>query len=222
MEGGLDKTLYSGSHLLYLLSTMRADTHQRAIEAFRRHGGILRTKDVLALGIHPRTLYRLRDDGVLEQLSRGVYRLAAMPELAHPDLVTVALRVPRAVVCLVSALAYHEATSEIPHEVHIALPRGTSVPRLAHPPLRVYHFSGAAMTEGVEEVQLDGVPVRVFGLAKTVVDCFRFRNKLGLDVALEALSEAIRHKGVQPAEVLHYARLCRIEKVILPYLEAMR
>ncbi len=200
---------------------MRTDTHQRAIEAFRRHGGILRTKDVLALGIHSRTLYRLRDDGVLEQLSRGVYRLAALPELAYPDLVTVALRVPRAVVCLVSALAYHEATSEVPHEVHIALPRGTNVPRTAHPPLRVYHFSGAAMTEGIEEVELDGVPVRVYGLAKTVADCFRFRNKLGLDVALEALSDA-RRKGVQPTEVLHYARLCRVESVILPYLEAMR
>ena len=155
-------------------------------------------------------------------MSRGVYRLAAMPVLTHPDLVTVALRVPRGVLCLVSALAYHDATSEVPHEVQIALPRRTKAPKLDHPPLRVFWFSGPALTEGVQIVKVDGVDMRVYDLPKTVADCFRFRNKLGLDVAVDALNQAVRHKGVRPADVLRYARLCRIESVILPYLEAIQ
>ncbi len=201
---------------------MDANPNSHAVEVFQEHGGLLRTKEALELGIHPRTLYRLRDQGVVDQISRGVYRLASLPELAHPDLVTVALRVPRAVVCMVSALSYHDATGEVPHEVQIALPRGTKSPRLDHPPLRVFRFSGPALAEGIEVVQLDGVDVRIYSLAKTVVDCFRFRNKLGTDVAIEALGEAIRRKGVRPSEILRYARGCRIESVILPYLEAIR
>ncbi|MGM0577600.1 MAG: type IV toxin-antitoxin system AbiEi family antitoxin domain-containing protein [Myxococcota bacterium] len=201
---------------------MSNEPASRAVEAFRTHGGILRTKDVLKLGVHPRTLYRLRDEGVIERVSRGVYRLAAMPDLAHPDLVTVALRVPRAVVCLVSALAYHDATNEVPHEVQIALPRSTKTPRIDHPPVRVFWFSGPALSEGVEIVKVDGVEVRIYDLPKTVVDCFRFRNKVGLDVAVDALDQAVRRKGVRPADVLRYARLCRIESVILPYVEAIQ
>ena len=200
---------------------MNAETTRRAIDSFRERGGVLRTRDAFAAGIHPRTLYRLRDDGVIEQVSRGVYRLAEMPPLAYPDLVTVALRVPRAVICLISALAYHDATSEVPHEVHIALPRRTKPPRLDHPPLRVFWFSGAAMSEGIETVEVDGVEARVYDLPKTVVDCFRFRNKLGLDVAIDALNRAVHDNKVRPAELLRYARLCRIESVILPYLEAI-
>jgi len=194
----------------------------RAVQVFRERGGMLRTKEALELGVHPRVLYRLRDQGVIEQVSRGVYRLAAMPDLANPDLVVVALRVPRAIVCLLSALAYHDATEEVPHEVHIALPRGTRAPRIEHPPIRVFWFSGPALSEGVEVVKVDGVQARIYDLPKTVVDCFRFRNKLGLDVAVDALDQAVRRKGVRPAEVLRYARLCRIESVILPYVEAIR
>lgn len=201
---------------------MASAAPNRAIELFRQHDGILRTKEALELGIHPRTLYQLRDDGVLDRVSRGVYRLAALPELTQPDLVTVALRVPRAVVCLVSALAYHEATTEVPHDVQIALPPRTQTPRLSHPPVRVFWFSGAALTGGIEVARIDGVDVRVYALAKTVVDCFRFRNKLGLDVAIEGLTQAVQRKGVRPADVLRFARLCRIQSVILPYVEAIQ
>jgi predicted transcriptional regulator of viral defense system len=206
---------------MYFLS-MSPDASRHAVEAFRANGGILRTKQALELGIHPRTLYRLRDDGILETVSRGVYRLVDLPDLTHPDLVTVAVRVPRAVICLVSALAFHDATTEVPHEVQIALPRGTKTPQLDHPPLRVFRFSGPALTEGVETVRLDGVDVRIYVLAKTVVDAFRFRNKLGVDVAVEALSLAVNRHGVKPAELLRYARACRVESVMLPYLEAIQ
>lgn len=201
---------------------MSRERESTAIELFRQHGGVLRTQDALNRGIHPRTLYQLRDEGVLIPVSRGIYRLAELPEYSQPDLLTVALRVPRAVICLVSALAYHEATNEIPHEVQIALPRRTKAPRLDFPPTRVFWFSGPALSEGIDVESIDGVDVRIYNLPKTVVDCFRFRNKLGLDVATEALNQAIKSKGVPPSEILRYARLCRIKSVILPYVEAIQ
>jgi predicted transcriptional regulator of viral defense system len=201
---------------------MSRDSDDRAIEAFREHAGLMQTKDALDLGIHPRTLYRLRDEGVVIQVSRGIYRLASLPPLSQPDIAAVALRVPRAVICLSSALAYHDVTSEIPHEVQIALPRRTKTPRLDFPPIRVFWFSGPALSEGIDVVEIDGVDIRIYDLPKTVVDCFRFRNKIGLDVAIAALNEAIKRKGVHPAELLRYARLCRIESVLLPYLEAIQ
>lgn len=201
---------------------MRSTPSERAIELFRTHGGLLRTGVAMRLGIHPRTLYRMCQEGQVEQISRGVFRLASLPGMAYPDLSVTALRVPRAVICLVSALAFHEATEEVPHEVQIALPRRTKSPTLDFPPLRVFWFSGPALTDGIETVTLDGVPVRVYDLPKTVVDCFRFRNKLGLDVAVDALNEAVRQKGTQPSDLLRYARRCRIEKVMLPYIQAIR
>ena len=201
---------------------MSRDADERAIEAFREHAGLMQTRDALDLGIHPRTLYRLRDEGVVIQVSRGIYRLASLPPLSQPDIAAVALRVPRAVICLTSALAYHDVTSEVPHEVQIALPRRTKTPRIDFPPIRVFWFSGPALSEGIDVVEIDGVNVRVYDLPKTVVDCFRFRNKIGLDVAIAALKEAIKRKGVRPAELLRYARLCRIEGVLLPYLQAIQ
>ena len=168
-------------------------TTKAAIRAFRENGGLLRTKEVLAHGVHPRTLYQMREEGLLDQVSRGIYRLASFPSLSQPDLVTVALRVPKAVICLISALAFHEATTEIPHEVYVALPRRTKSPRLDYPPVRVFWFSGPALAEGVQVVKLDGVRLRIYDLPKTVVDCFRFRNKIGLDVAVGALNEAVKN-----------------------------
>jgi predicted transcriptional regulator of viral defense system len=194
---------------------------ETALAAFRRHGGILSTSDALRLGIHARTLYALRDSGALEQLSRGLYRLADLPPLSNPDLVIVARRVPQAVVCLISALAFHELTTQIPHAVDIALPPRTAKPVLEFPPLRVFWFSGLAWSEGVEVRRLDGVPVRVYDAAKSVVDCFKYRNKLGLDIALEALRFYRQRRGFTVDTVLHYARVCRVEHVMRPYLEAI-
>jgi predicted transcriptional regulator of viral defense system len=194
---------------------------ETALAAFRRHGGILSASDALRLGIHARTLYALRDSGALEQLSRGLYRLADLPPLSNPDLVIVARRVPRAVVCLISALAFHELTTQIPHAVDIALPPHTAKPVLEFPPLRVFWFSGLAWSEGVEVRRLDGVPVRVYDAAKSVVDCFKYRNKLGLDIALEALHFYRQRRGFTVDTVLHYARVCRVEHVMRPYLEAI-
>lgn len=196
----------------------QAERHAETL--FRRHKGVLRTSKALTLGIHPRTLYRLRDSGRLIPISRGVYRLAGLPESSQPDLVVVATRVPQAVICLISALSFHGITTQVPHEVQIALPRGARQPRLDYPPIRVFRLTGRAFTEGIETHAVEHIPVRVYGPEKTIVDCFRFRNKVGLDVAIEALRLGKERKRISPRSLLHFARLCRMERVMLPYLEA--
>ena len=195
---------------------------RKVIEAFRRAGGVLRTAQALRVGVHQRDLYALRDAGVLEPLSRGVYRLAELPPLADPDLVTVATRMPKAVIALVSALHVHGLTTEIPHEVSIALPRGTARPRLGWPPLRVYRMSGAMFTSGIETHERDGVAIRVYGAAKTVADCFKVRNRLGIEVAIEALRTGIAERKFTPAQILRAAKLCRVNGIVRPYLEAVQ
>lgn len=200
--------------------TSSRDPLERAEAFFRRHRGILRTQEAVRFGIHPRTLRALHHAGVVEKLSRGLYRLAVLPPLAEPDLVTVALRVPRGVICLVSALAFHELTTQIPHEVSLAIARGAEPPRIEHPPVRIFWFSGRAFTAGVETHSVDGVPVRVYSAAKTVADCFKYRNKLGIDTAVEALRLYLRKKRRSLDELMQHARLCRVERVMRPYLEA--
>jgi predicted transcriptional regulator of viral defense system len=192
-----------------------------AVAHFNAQGGTLRTRDAILAGIHPRTLYRMRDEGDLERIDRGVYRLAELPPLGQPDLIPVALRVPEGVICLVSALDLHDLTTEIPHRVHVALRRGARAPRIEHPPLSVYWFSGEAFTEGIETLESDGVQIRVYSAAKTVADCFKYRNKLGLDVALSALKEYLRQTRGHTQELTRHARTCRVENVMRPYVEAL-
>jgi predicted transcriptional regulator of viral defense system len=194
---------------------------QVALDLFRQHGGILRTKEALKLGIHPRTLYALQDAGELDRLSRGLYRLTELPPLSHPDLIIVAHRLPRAVICLVSALAFHELTTQIPHTVDVALPAGSGQPVLNYPPLRVFKFSGPAWSEGIKTHKVDGSTVRIYCPEKTIADCFKFRRRIGLDVALEALRFYQQRIDFSVDELLKYARICRVEKIIRPYLEML-
>lgn len=194
---------------------------EAAAARFRERGGILRMAEALRAGIHRRTLYQLRDRGVLEQLSRGVYRLADSRPLGNPDLVAVSRRVPRGVVCLLSALAYHELTTEIPHEVYLAVPRESEPPQLDYPPVRVFRFGPKSFQEGIDTHELDGVPVRIYGPEKTIADCFKYRNKLGLDVALEALKAYFKRGRPDVAKLLRYAEACRVKNVMRPYLEAL-
>jgi predicted transcriptional regulator of viral defense system len=196
-------------------------TSVKAERAFRGRGGLLRTSEALRLGIHPRTLYGLRDAHRIVQLGRGLYRLADAPETEHLDLVTVAAKVPDGVICLISALSFHGITTEVPHEVYLAVRHGKEQPRLDYPPLRVFRFSDETLTAGVEKHKLEGVMVRLFNPAKTVADCFKFRHKIGVDVAVEALKLSLARGKARPAQILHYARLCRVERVIRPYLEAL-
>ena len=158
---------------------------------------------------------------MLLQLSRGLYRLADLPPLANPDLMIVALRLPQAVICLVSALAFHDLTTQVPHAVDVALHSGAGRPALDYPPLRTFWFSGPAWSEGVEVHQLDDTPVRIYGPEKTVADCFKFRHKLGMDIALEAARLYRKRKDFNIGTLLTYARICRVERVMRPYLEAI-
>jgi len=194
---------------------------KKAIDLFREQGGMLRTSEALRLGISPGTLYALRDAGTLERLARGLYRLAELPPLSNPDLIIVAEKIPQGVICLVSALAYHELTTQIPHAVDLALETGSKRPRSTFPPLRVFWFSGPAWSEGVEVHPLDGTPVRIYGPEKSVADAFKFRRKLGLDLAVETLQAYRRRPGFSADRLLHYARICRVEQVMSPYLEAL-
>lgn len=192
-----------------------------AIATFRGHGGVLRMSEALEAGISRKTLYAMRDEGVVERLSRGVYRLASMPGLEAPDLVAVTTRVPGGVVCLNSALAFHELTTQIPHAVGIAIPRGAEAPRIDYPPVNIYWFSGKAFTEGIETPTIDGREIRVYGPEKSIADAFKYRGKLGTDIALEALRTWRERRTATIERLLHYARICRVERIMRPYVEAM-
>lgn len=202
---------------------MKRDKRQsRARAAFRKAGGVLRTSQALRVGVHPRDLYALRDAGVLDVVSRGVYRLAELPPLAEPDLTAVATRVPKAVIAVISALHFHRLTTEIPHAVSIALPKGTSRPQLDWPPLRVYWFSGQLYTEGIESHKRDGVVIKVYSAARSVADCFRLRTRLGIEVAVDALRTGLEERKFTPAEVMTSAKRLRVANVVRPYLEALQ
>jgi len=205
----------------FLYLNNQGSRFDRAVSVFKKHGGIIRTALALRAGIHPSTLYAMRDAGTLEVVSRGVYRLAGNKPLGNPDLVTIATRVPNGVFCLISALAFHEITTQIPHEVHVALPRGAEEPRLDHPPIKTYRFSGEAFTEGVETHELDGVSVRIYNPEKTLADCFKFRNKVGLDTAVEGVRLYRERRIIKVDDLMRYAAICRVEKIIRPYLEAI-
>ena len=193
---------------------------KQAIEKIRGFGGAFRTSTALRHGIHPRTLYELRDNGVLEQLSRGTYRLSEQGPLSNPDLVTVASRVPQGVICLISALSFHEMTTQIPHSVSIALSRNMRKPAINYPPLKVYWYDEQCYQSGTEEHIIDGVAVKVYSPEKTLADCFKFRNKIGMDIVLEALKRYRERQHFKTKELLQYAGICRVENVIKPYLEA--
>jgi len=206
----------------YPMSSVNPDAMRAAAAVFKRSGGVLRTSTAIAQGVHPRTLYGMRDEGLLEQLSRGVYHLAALPLPEQPDVVAVMQRVPNGVISLVSALALHGLTTQIPHSVDVALERGAKRPRIDYPPIRVFSMSSASFTAGVDEMRIGGHPVPVFSVAKTIADCFKFRSRVGHDVAVEALREAIRTRRTTPGEVMQSARVDRVGAVVRPYLEALQ
>lgn len=200
---------------------MTKNAIDRAIKIFQDHHGILRTHQAIQLGIAPRTLYKMRDAGMILCESRGLYRLADMELGSNSDLVQVAMRIPKGVICLISALSFHNLTTQIPHQVYVALPIDAEKPRLEYPPLRIFWLSRKAYSSGIENHELDGIPVKIFGVEKTIADCFKFRNKIGSDIALEALRNYRKRREFNIETLLHYARIDRVERVIKPYIEAI-
>lgn len=193
----------------------------RATKIFLEHNGFLRTQQAIRLGIAPRTLYEMRDAGRLRREGRGLYRLVDTEPGSNTDLVQVALRIHKGVICLISALSFHGLTVHIPHQVYVALPIDAEKPRFEYPPLRIFWLSQKVYSAGIENHNLDGFPVKIYGIEKTIADCFKFRNKIGLDVALEALKDYRRQEAFNIGTLLHFARIDRVERIIKPYLEAI-
>lgn len=191
------------------------------IRKLARQKGLVRLRDAQARGIHPEYLRRLASRGELARVGRGLYALPDAEITEHHSLAEVAARVPQGVVCLLTALRVHDLGTQNPKSVWLAIDRKAALPRLKYPPLRIVRFSKPALTQGVEERRVEGVLVRLTTPARTVVDCFKYRNKIGLDVALEALRALRRRKDFTLDELWKYAALQRVARVMKPYLEAI-
>jgi predicted transcriptional regulator of viral defense system len=198
-----------------------AVTHTQKVLQLVRKYGWLRASDLADAGVPRVMLTRMAASGQLERAARGLYRLPDSGSSEHEGLVTVASKVPQAVVCLLSALQFHGLTTQLPWQVWIAMPRGSHVPRLEYPPIRMVQFTGEAYTQGIETHERDGVKLHVYSVAKTVADCFKHRNKTGMDVALEALKDARAQGRASFDDLWRCAKVCRVSNVMRPYMEAV-
>ncbi|NGX38824.1 MAG: hypothetical protein KR126chlam1_00137 [Chlamydiae bacterium] len=199
----------------------RKSSEQKALEIFQSKGGILRTSEALEAGIHPRTLYQLRDRNAIEQITRGLYGIAGLPEVSDPDLVIAAKKVPNGIICLISALYFHRLTSQIPHCVHIAIPQHIKAPKVDYPPMRFYWFSEKTWNAGIEEHEIGTTLVRCYSKEKTIIDCFKHREKIGIEVGIEALRNYWEKGQANLNEINKYAKISKVDKILNPYLEAI-
>lgn len=191
------------------------------ILGFARKKGIFTAEEAAQEGIHSQILTRLVREGAVERIARGQYRLPDHEVTEHHSLAIVARAAPDGVVCLLSALSFHEIGTQLSVHVWLAINRRARRPRLRYPALRIVKFSGKAFTEGIVTRRVEGQAVKVYGVAKTLADLFKYRNKIGLDVALEALREAWKERRFTMNEMDHYSRICRVQRVMKPYLEAL-
>lgn len=197
------------------------ETSHKIILKLAARRGLIRPKDLGPLGLPSVALTRLVRQGLLVRVGRGLYALPDRSVSENGTVAEVARKHPQAVVCLLSALRVHGITTQSPFEVWLAISNKGRAPKMDYPPLRIVRFSGAALTEGIEVHLIDGMTVRVTNIPRTVADCFKFRKKIGLDVAMEALQEAWRSKRVSMDELWHYASLCRVANVMRPYMESL-
>ena len=193
---------------------------ERTLKLARRRQGVA-ASELGAAGIHRQVLSRLVEAGQLERIARGLYRLPEQPLTEHHGLAIASAAVPHGVICLLSALQFHGIGTQLPSDVWMAIDRRARRPALKYPPLRVVRYTGAALTEGAESHRIEGQTVRVYNVAKTVADCFKYRNKIGLDVTLEALREAWHARRFTMDELDRYAAVCRVQRVMRPYLETL-
>jgi len=191
------------------------------INFLKKKSGLASYAEIVEAGFNKILLKTSLNSKRIYKIDRGLYRLAEGASLSNPDLVAVSIRIPHGVVCLVSALSFHGATKEIPEHVDIAIPRGSHANKIKYPPVKFYRFDPVTSQQGVEKHNIEGHIVKVYSLARTVADCFKFRNKIGVDVAREALKVAIEEKKVRPKEIMQYAQICRVDRIIKPILEIM-
>lgn len=205
----------------YLPTSLSMNAKQKAIKIFKKNQGLLRTAEAIRLGIHPRIIYQLHKEGLLEQLAKGTYRLIEVPDFSEPDLVLVSKKIPHGIICLISALAYHEITTQIPHFVYIAIPNKARPSRLEYPPIRYFRYSGKIYSSGIETKLVGGYPLKIYNIEKTLADCVKFRNKIGIDVVIEALKMYWQRKDTQINRLYEYAKINRIEKILQPIMETI-
>ncbi len=196
---------------------------EELVNFFKSKAGIVRFSDILKAGFHTDTISALIKEGKVEKIARGIYKLTGRNHAfeRYPDFVTTSIQAPRGVICLLSALSFYEITTEIPRYVDIAIPQGTHAYKIKYPPVRLYRFSFKSWKSGIEKHDIEGYEIKVYSLAKTIADCFKFRNKIGVNIAREALKSAIKEKGVKPTEIMHYAKICRVDKIIKPIMETL-
>lgn len=192
----------------------------KILKLARRRQGVT-AREIADVGIHRQVLTRLVEAHQLERVVRGVYRIPDRPFTEHHGLALVSSSIPQGVICLLSALQFHQLGTQLPSEVWISIDRRARRPALKYPPLRILRFSGAALSQGIETHRIEGQQVRVYNIAKTLADCFKYRHKIGIDVALEALREAWRSRRFTMEELDRYAAICRVQRVMRPYLEAL-
>ena len=199
------------------------EKYYKAYKHINEYGGIIRTGQAIKAGIAPKTLYDMLADGIITRIARGVYTLAGHRLTSNPDLITVAVKYPSSVVCLISALNYYNLTEQIAYFVYIALPRGVRKPQLSYPPLKIIWLSEKIYDAGIQEVTIDNTPIKIYSPEKTITDCFKFRNKYGLDVAIDALKRylALPASKQDFDSLMYFARLNRVEKIMLPHIQAL-
>ena len=183
--------------------------------------GVLRPRDLKQLGISGGYLNKLHAEGVLERPSRGLYTLTDSEPSEHRTIAEAGKRIPQGVVCLLSALRFHDLTTQSPFEVWMAIDHKARLPKFDYPPVRIVRFSGDSLSYGVETHEVDGVAIRIYSVAKTVADCFKYRNKIGLDVAIEALRDCLQQRKATLDQLWSAAKVCRMSNVMRPYMEAV-
>lgn len=194
---------------------------EKIYKIFSTRNGFARTKDILAAGIHRRDIRRMRDEGKIIRIKRGFYRLTEIPLVSNQGFIDLARAVPKGVICLLSALSYHELTTFNPSIISMAICRGSREPKIEYPPVGFYHFSKKQFEAGINEIKISGHKIRIYCPEKTICDCFRYRNKLGLDMAKEGLSEYLKRTDRNLEKLLEYAEICRIKPLLETWLNAM-
>jgi len=193
----------------------------KIIVYLQNHGGVAHFSSILKAGFHSDMLKSLEKEDKIEKIGRGLYRLTSDTLGSHPDYVIASLQAPKGVICLLSALYFYKATSEIPRFIDIAILSGARANKIKYPPVKFYRFAPKAWEAGIEEHEIAGHKIKIYSLSKTIADCFKFRNKTGTDVARDAIKIAVTEKGVRPKEIMHFAKICRVDRIIKPILETM-
>ena len=198
-------------------------TNENARALFKENGSVLRTSEAIKLGINPKTLYSMRESGHIKAIDRGIYLLIDDEiDIEHIDIIATCKRLPRGIICLISALAFHNLTTQIPHYVYIAYQQGWREPKFKYPPIKIFRYSETSFESGIEYHVINGLNIPIYSAAKTVVDCFKFRNRIGLDIAIEALRDYWhKNKNTTMDEILKYANICRVTKFITPYIDSI-